>query len=439
MCTMLGGAISPTWGNLDQATSTAPVIVMFGDSTTERGMPAVVKRALDERLSGSGLSPVMINAGKGYDNATSALGRLQKDVLSHKPNIVTISFGLNDAGGRKPEQFRASLVRAIASLREAGARVILMTSTPFDNDRHFWAKNFKEEGGLDEYMDREFCSAMRSLADGKNVLLCDLHTAFRDGFEQDSTLLKRVICGDGVHLTAEGKLLAAKHLAPMLETLILEGAATADGGSPDSSTATEQAVATPAGPGVPATIVEPGFEGDGAWKFARTGAGLAGLFSKPHADYIQADFIDMLPDRGVLFAYNNGPAHDIYQVLSCAVAANTIYKLSVVAIDATFANPFPGGELRLGYVNGMDDGTTGDGAANDFYGECLLKPIAIESPTPVNGAESDDGYETWTWSFATGDAPPGLGKPLRIELLGGGRAQSIFDNVALVSWERTTE
>ena len=94
------------------------------------------------------------NAGKGGDNATSALARLEKDVLAHHPDIVTVSWGLNDTGSRK-------------------------------------------------FKDKEFCEKMRSLADGKEVLLCDLPTIFKDAFKQDSDLIKKAICPDGVHLTAE--------------------------------------------------------------------------------------------------------------------------------------------------------------------------------------------------------------------------------------------
>jgi len=75
-------------------------------------------------------------------------------------------------------------------------------------------------GGLDEYMDKEFCEKMRSLADGKEVLLCDLHTIFKDAFKQDPDLIKKIITPDGVHLTAEGNLLAAEHIAPILHTLL---------------------------------------------------------------------------------------------------------------------------------------------------------------------------------------------------------------------------
>lgn len=197
-----------------------PVVVMLGDSTTDRGMPTVVKKQLDQRIEPLLERPSVINAGKGGDNATSALERLEKDVLVHKPDIVTVSFGLNDTGGRKPEQYGESLKKIVESLKAADIEVLLMTSTPFNNERHFWGKQFEELGGLDEYMDREFCERMRSLADSEDVLLCDLHTIFKDAIKKDPDLINTVVSTDGVHLTTAGYDLVAEHVAPVLHTLL---------------------------------------------------------------------------------------------------------------------------------------------------------------------------------------------------------------------------
>ncbi|MBT7068333.1 MAG: hypothetical protein HN919_18695 [Verrucomicrobia bacterium] len=201
-----------------------PVVVMFGDSTTDRGMPKFVEKQLDALITSDLQRPTVINAGKGFDNATSALKRLQKDVLAHKPDIVTVSFGLNDTGGRKPDQFKESLQQIIKVLQEADIEVVLMTSTPFNNDQHGWGKQFQELGGLDEYMDREFCERMRSLADGKEVLLCDLHAIFTKAFKRDADLINKVISEDGVHLTDAGYILAAEHIAPVIHALLSDQA-----------------------------------------------------------------------------------------------------------------------------------------------------------------------------------------------------------------------
>ena len=205
-----------------ESSKTAPIIVMLGDSTTDQGMPRFVKKQLDKLINSERLRPTVINAGKGGDNATSALERIENDVLAHHPDIVTVSFGLNDTGGRKPDQFKESLLTMIKIFKAADIQVVLMTSTPFNNERHGWGKQFEADGGLDEYMDKEFCQKMRSLANGKEVLLIDLHAIFKDAFKKDTDLINKVISSDGVHLTTEGYVRIAKHVAPMLHKLLKE-------------------------------------------------------------------------------------------------------------------------------------------------------------------------------------------------------------------------
>ncbi|MBT3201713.1 MAG: hypothetical protein HN350_17565 [Phycisphaerales bacterium] len=202
----------PGWKSKLYVLTKAPLLVMLGDSVIDRGMPTYVKKRLDKLSTAKLQAPIVINAGRGGDNATSALDRLKNDVLRHQPDIVTVSFGLNDTGGRKPDQFKASLIEMIKRLKDAKIKIILMTSTPFNNERHGWGKQFKDLGGLDEYMDKEFCAKMRSLADGKDVLLCDLHAIFKAQIKKNPDLINKVISSDGVHLTNEGYVLAAEHV-----------------------------------------------------------------------------------------------------------------------------------------------------------------------------------------------------------------------------------
>jgi lysophospholipase L1-like esterase len=69
-------------------------------------------------------------------------------------------------------------------------------------------------------MDKQFCEKMRSLAHGKNVLICDLHSIFLAKMKNDPELINKVISADGVHLTAEGYLLISKHVAPNILKLL---------------------------------------------------------------------------------------------------------------------------------------------------------------------------------------------------------------------------
>ena len=85
-------------------------IVAFGNSITNGTSPAgmteadtfreVVRRGLTERL---GRPVEVFNAGVNGDIVTLAMGRLRRDVLDRKPDLVTIMFGGNEAGFYRPE------------------------------------------------------------------------------------------------------------------------------------------------------------------------------------------------------------------------------------------------------------------------------------------------------------------------------------------------
>src|SRR5262249_2697661 len=136
-----------------------------------------VEEGLRARLKDTKVT--VINSGQGSDTAKGGLARFARDVLAHKPDVVTISFGLNDTGVSTPEEFEKSLRGMIEQIRKTSkAKVILVTSTPFDNKRHAWGQKFAERGGLDEFMNTSFCARMRALAKEMKIGLCDLHDDF---------------------------------------------------------------------------------------------------------------------------------------------------------------------------------------------------------------------------------------------------------------------
>jgi hypothetical protein len=77
-------------------------IVAFGDSVTLGVRPGVTeyqtfRYLLQERLKQQGLDVEVVNAGVGGDNTRTALARLDRDVLSERPELVIVMFGVNDA------------------------------------------------------------------------------------------------------------------------------------------------------------------------------------------------------------------------------------------------------------------------------------------------------------------------------------------------------
>lgn len=116
-------------------------IVFFGDSVTEgcfelyptsygfdtvrrsdKAYPSLVTRMLKEKY---GENIISVNAGRSGDSSKNGLERTERDVLSHKPDIVTIAFGLNDIF--RPEHFEKSINGILEKITASGAKTVLVT------------------------------------------------------------------------------------------------------------------------------------------------------------------------------------------------------------------------------------------------------------------------------------------------------------------------
>jgi len=113
-------------------------VVFYGDSITEQRMYTnFVENYLVLRYPGMKLS--FVNAGWGGDTAAGGLKRLERDVLSVKPAVVTICYGMNDGGYgySKPEEAAASFgknLRAIVrALKARKVRVVMLTNGIVDD------------------------------------------------------------------------------------------------------------------------------------------------------------------------------------------------------------------------------------------------------------------------------------------------------------------
>jgi len=200
------------------------IVVMLGDSTTlcSRNKPgSKLTDCIQAYLRAQSLPVTLINSGKGSDTAKGGYARLPAAVLAHEPDVVTVAFGLNDTILLSPAEYRLWLEKIIQDLRQkTRAKIMLVTSTPFNNARHAGGKQFAVKGGLDEYMDENICAQTRKLAREYDLPICDLHRYFTDKFKKDPALINVYILPDGVHLTDEGNRVAAEYLAPMLAMLI---------------------------------------------------------------------------------------------------------------------------------------------------------------------------------------------------------------------------
>lgn len=131
----------------DAFANPTPLIVTLGDSVTHGCFEISVnsKGGIDSPCRPADAYPMklqarlnsyfptanvgLLNAGIGGDNAVNGLARLERDVLCHKPDLVTVNFGLNDCGGGldKLPAYEKAMDEIFERVLASGAECILVT------------------------------------------------------------------------------------------------------------------------------------------------------------------------------------------------------------------------------------------------------------------------------------------------------------------------
>jgi lysophospholipase L1-like esterase len=205
-------------------------IVMFGDSTTATRRGAVKKvyaERVQDSLQGIGSMLSVHNAGVPSNTTTDARDRLATDVLTYKPRVVVIQFGINDAAvdvwknppatsSRVPlSEFERNLRWMITTLRDQKAKPVLMTTNPTR-----WTSKLRElygrppyrpddADGFDAPVLSRYNETVRRLAKELAVPLVDVHDAFT-AKNSDRLLL------DGMHPNDDGHQTIAELLLPVI-------------------------------------------------------------------------------------------------------------------------------------------------------------------------------------------------------------------------------
>jgi lysophospholipase L1-like esterase len=181
-------------------------IVFLGDSITQAGTSTegyitLFKLACD--VTGHRIK--FINAGISGHKSNDMLARLQKDVIDHHPNWVSISCGVNDVWhgerGVPLPDYKKNMAQIVDRCKAAGIKILLLTATPIYED-----PNSKENQKLAAYND-----FLRQLAKEKKVLLCDLNEAFMSLYAKKRTK-KNLWTTDGVHMKPRGNRLMAREI-----------------------------------------------------------------------------------------------------------------------------------------------------------------------------------------------------------------------------------
>lgn len=188
-------------------------IVFFGDSITagffesfenfhgtcepEYGFPERLRRLLQTVFPDTEL--IIVNSGVGGDTAESALGRMKKDVLEFRPDLVVVNFMLNDARILEKEKYAEALRRLFRMVKENGSEGIFLTecmgctkiTSPVRKDIAEEMMSCQNSGKVDE-----FYKTAVSVAKEEKIMVCDIYAQWKkmaeSGIDTNRLLTNRI-------------------------------------------------------------------------------------------------------------------------------------------------------------------------------------------------------------------------------------------------------
>ena len=188
-------------------------IAFMGDSITAagRGKGGYCQLVL-MALMDQGIATTPVFAGVSGHKSNQMLARLEKDVLRHKPDWMTLSCGVNDvwhgARGVDLESYKKNITEIVNKAQAAGVKVVLLTSTMIKEDQPNPLN--QKLVGYNEFI--------RALAKEKKCLLADLNADMQAAlktFPADAPKGKQ-LTSDGVHMNKAGNIMMARGVAKAL-------------------------------------------------------------------------------------------------------------------------------------------------------------------------------------------------------------------------------
>ena len=159
-------------------------------------------------LEANGIKAVKIPAGISGHKSNQMLARLERDVLKKKPQIMTLSCGVNDVWhGRRGvslEDYRKNITEIVDKAQAAGIKVYILTSTMiYENPDH---ANNKKLAAYNDFL--------RSLAKEKNCVLVDLNADMQKQIAEIKAKHPKIkgnlLTVDGVHMNVFGNIMMAE-------------------------------------------------------------------------------------------------------------------------------------------------------------------------------------------------------------------------------------
>ena len=219
-------AASPSPAEL--AVKSGDTIAFMGDSITAGGnQKGGYVTLVMSALKGQGLDVKHIPAGKSGHKSTDMLARLEADVISKKPQWMTLSCGVNDVWhfklvlGKRTfegvgiEDYKKNITAIIDKAQAAGIKVMVLTSTMIGEDpskelnqmmipyNDFLRQIAKEKGCMVADLNADMQAQLRTIPDvpGKPKTF---GSYFYGGDVQNK------LTTDGCHMNAEGNKMMAR-------------------------------------------------------------------------------------------------------------------------------------------------------------------------------------------------------------------------------------
>ena len=185
-------------------------VAFLGDSITEagQGSPGGYVQLIGTALAAQGVKIEIVGAGVSGHKSNQMLERLERDVLSKKPQWLTVSCGVNDvwhgAKGVPLEDYKTNIRSIVEKAQAAGIKVVILTSTMIGEDQA--NRNNQKLISYNEYL--------RSLAAEKQCLLADLNAEMQSALAEAAKspakpAKEHVLTTDGVHMAFAGDVMMA--------------------------------------------------------------------------------------------------------------------------------------------------------------------------------------------------------------------------------------
>jgi len=181
-------------------------IAFLGDSITAAGARSggYCLLVLDG-LQKQGIKVTGVLAGISGHKSNQMLARLEKDVLSKKPDWMTLSCGVNDVwhgkNGVKLPDYKTNITAIVDKAQAAGVKVMILTSTMIRED---------QSNSLNQQL-LPYNAFLKELAKEKGCLIADLNADMQQALKKvpkDAPKGKQLTV-DGVHMNAYGNMMMA--------------------------------------------------------------------------------------------------------------------------------------------------------------------------------------------------------------------------------------